>query len=103
MLGAPNKKPPAQGRRHQIKKDKRELLRFADNTLSVFVACDIAPRPDRSPEAVAKRKKATDQARAANMRQGYVHDPLLEAATAAYVAGEISRDEYKARVVRKPQ
>jgi len=42
MLGAPNKKPPAQGRRHQIKKDKRELLRFADNTLSVFVACDIA-------------------------------------------------------------
>ena len=62
-----------------------------------------APRPDRSPEAVARRKKATDQARAANMRQGYVHDPLLEAATAAYVAGEITRDEYKARVVRKPQ
>jgi hypothetical protein len=62
-----------------------------------------APRLDRSPEAVAKRKKATDQARAANMRQGYVHDPLLEAATAAYVAGDITRDEYRERVVRKPQ
>lgn len=61
------------------------------------------PRPDRSPEAVAKRKKATDQARAANMRRSYVHDPLLEAATAAYVAGDITRDEYKERVVRKPQ
>ncbi len=48
-------------------------------------------------------QKATDQARAANMRQGYVHDPLLEAATAAYVAGDITRDEYKERVVRKPQ
>ncbi|MEL4376606.1 antitoxin VbhA family protein [Ochrobactrum cytisi] len=61
------------------------------------------PRPDLCPEAVAKRKKATDQARAANMRQGYLHDPLLEATTAAYVAGDITRDEYKARVVRKPK
>ncbi|EIH4640135.1 TPA: hypothetical protein GF216_004995 [Escherichia coli] len=31
-------------------------------------------RPDRSPEAVARRRKATDQARAANVRQGYVFD-----------------------------
>jgi len=62
-----------------------------------------APRPDRSPEAVARRKKATDQARAANMRQGYIHDSLLEEATAAYVAGDITRDEYRDRVVRKPQ
>ncbi|TIS88472.1 MAG: hypothetical protein E5V54_33300 [Mesorhizobium sp.] len=57
-------------------------------------------RPDRSPEAIARRKKATDQARAANIRQGYTYDPLLEEATAAYVAGDISRDEYRARVVR---
>ena len=35
-----------------------------------------APRPDRSPEAVAARKKAVDQARAANMRQGYTGDPV---------------------------
>lgn len=59
-----------------------------------------SPRPDRSPEAIAKRKKATDQARAANIRQGYTYDPLLEEATAAYVAGDIGRDEYGARVVR---
>jgi hypothetical protein len=57
-------------------------------------------RPDRSTEAVARRKKATDQARAANIRQGYTYDPLLEEATAAYVAGDITRDEYRARVVR---
>ncbi|WP_164749392.1 antitoxin VbhA family protein, partial [Mesorhizobium sp. M1A.F.Ca.IN.020.04.1.1] len=49
------------------------------------------------------RKKATDQARAANIRQGYTYDPLLEEATAAYVAGDISRDEYRARVVRPAQ
>ncbi|MBP2450115.1 antitoxin VbhA family protein [Rhizobium mongolense] len=59
-------------------------------------------RPDRSPEAVAKRKKATDQARAANIRQGYTYDPVLEDATAAYVAGEITREEYRLRVVRAP-
>ncbi|WP_087004755.1 antitoxin VbhA family protein [Rhizobium sullae] len=59
-----------------------------------------SPRPDRSPEAIARRKKATDQARAANIRQGYSYDPLLEEATAAYVAGDIGRDEYRARVVR---
>ncbi|BBD41445.1 MULTISPECIES: antitoxin VbhA family protein [Phyllobacteriaceae] len=57
-------------------------------------------RPDRSPEAVAKRRKATDQARAANIRQGYTHDPVLEEATAAYVAGDITREEYRLRVVR---
>lgn len=61
------------------------------------------PRPDRSPEAIARRRKATDQARAANIRQGYVHDPVLEQATEAYVAGDITREEYKARVVRQPQ
>ncbi|MBX4911697.1 MULTISPECIES: antitoxin VbhA family protein [Rhizobiaceae] len=59
-------------------------------------------RPDRSPEAVARRKKATDQARAANIRQGYTYDPVLEDATAAYVAGEITREEYRLRVVRAP-
>lgn len=60
-------------------------------------------RSDRSPEAVAHRRKATDQARAANMRQGYVFDPVLEAATEAYVAGEITQDEYRARIIRKPK
>jgi hypothetical protein len=59
-----------------------------------------SPRPDRSPEAVAARKRATDQARAMNARQGYVHDPLLEDATASYVAGDLTRDEYRARIMR---
>ena len=51
-------------------------------------------RPDRSPEAIAKRKKAADQARAANIRQGYTDDPILERANARYVAGEITSDEF---------
>ncbi|MGO6746636.1 hypothetical protein ACCS93_29830 [Rhizobium ruizarguesonis] len=46
------------------------------------------------------RKKANDQARAGNIRQGYTYDPLLEEATEAYVAGDIGRYEYRARVVR---
>jgi hypothetical protein len=52
-------------------------------------------RPDRSQGAIAKRKKATDQARAANIRQGYTHDPVLEAANARYVAGEITSEEFR--------
>ncbi|WP_164830087.1 hypothetical protein [Sinorhizobium medicae] len=39
-------------------------------------------RPDRSPEAIEKRRKAAEQARAADIRQGYVHYPALEEATA---------------------
>jgi len=58
-------------------------------------------RPDRSPEAIKRRRKATDQARAAIMRQGYVFDPVLESATEAYVIGEISREEYRTRIIRK--
>lgn len=59
-------------------------------------------RPDRSPEAIAKRRHATDEARAANQRQGYKHDPLLEDATERYVAGDITRDQYRDLMIRKP-
>ncbi|WFS69613.1 antitoxin VbhA family protein (plasmid) [Agrobacterium leguminum] len=59
-------------------------------------------RPDRSPEAVAKRRRATDEARAAIQRQGYKHDPLLEDATERYVVGDITRDEYRNLVIPKP-
>lgn len=59
-------------------------------------------RPDRSPEAVEKRRKAAEQARAANVRQGYVHDPVLEATTARYVAGDITRGEYGALMIEQP-
>jgi len=59
-------------------------------------------RPDRSAEAVEKRRKDAEQARAANVRQGYVHDPVLEAATARYVAGDITREEYRALMIEQP-
>lgn len=52
-------------------------------------------RPDRSPEAIEKRRKAAEQARAANIRQGYIHDPVLEAANARYVAGDITTEEFR--------
>jgi hypothetical protein len=60
-----------------------------------------APRPDRSPEAVAARQKAVDQARAANMRQGYKGDPLLEETNARYVSGEITSDEMRQELLAR--
>jgi uncharacterized protein (DUF1778 family) len=54
-----------------------------------------SPRPDRSANAVAERKKIADFARAANMRQGYVNDPVLEAAKARYVIGDLTLDELR--------
>ncbi|MUZ75821.1 hypothetical protein GOZ90_24450 [Agrobacterium vitis] len=59
--------------------------------------------PDRSPEAIARRRRATDEARAAIARQGYKHDPVLEAATEAYVNGDITREQYRSQMVRAPQ
>lgn len=61
-----------------------------------------ATRPDRSPEAVARRKNSTDQARAMNMRQGYVWDEEFEQLTAAYVAGDITKEEYRVRGIAAP-
>ncbi len=52
-------------------------------------------RPDRSAKAVAERKKIADFARAANMRQGYANDPVLEAANDRFVAGDITMDEFR--------
>jgi len=60
-------------------------------------------RPDRSPEAIARRRKAADQAISANKRQGYIFDPVLEDATEAYVVGEITREEYHSLVIEKPR
>lgn len=59
-------------------------------------------RPDRSPEAIAKRRVATDEARAAIQRQGYKHDPEFEEATERYVIGEITNEEYRDLMIRKP-
>lgn len=52
-------------------------------------------RPDLSPEAVARRKKSTDQARAMNMRAGYVWNAEFEEITARYVEGDLTGDEYR--------
>ncbi|MGC9271905.1 hypothetical protein [Acidiphilium sp.] len=41
----------------------------------------------------ARRKRAIDEARASNMRQGYVHDPILEAITDRFVRGDTTLDE----------
>ncbi len=57
-----------------------------------------APRPDRSPEAIEKRQKAADQARALNSHQGYRNDAILEDAKRRWVAGDITSDEYRAEM-----
>jgi hypothetical protein len=59
-----------------------------------------SPRPDRSAKAVAERKKFADFARAANMRQGYVHDPVLETANDRFVAGDITMDEFREEMLK---
>lgn len=42
---------------------------------------------------MARRSKAIEQARAANIRQGYVHDPVLEEASERFIRGEIDMVE----------
>lgn len=59
-------------------------------------------RPDRSLEAIETRRKAAEQARAANIRQGYIHDAVLEDQTARYVAGEISLEELRELMIEAP-
>ncbi|MBB3948420.1 hypothetical protein GGQ73_004407 [Rhizobium skierniewicense] len=59
--------------------------------------------PDRSPEAIAQRRRAADQARAMIARQGYKHNQVWEDATEAYVNGDISDVEYRAKVIRSPK
>lgn len=54
----------------------------------------IAGRPLISPEESARRRDAIDWARAANIRQGYVYDPVLEDANERYVRGEITLDQH---------
>jgi len=50
-------------------------------------------RPTISEAESARRRRAIDEARAANMRQGYVHDPVLEAINERFVRGDITLDE----------
>lgn len=53
---------------------------------------------DKRPISVAeqaRRRQAVEQARAANIRQGYSHDPVLEAANERFILGEISLTELR--------
>lgn len=60
------------------------------------------PPSGSSPGTIEKRRKAAEQARAANIRQGYVHDPALEEAIVRYVAGDITREEYRQLMIEAP-
>ena len=59
-----------------------------------------SPRPDRSANAVAERKKIADSAHASNMRQGHAHDPVLEAANDRFVVGDITMDEFREEMLK---
>lgn len=49
----------------------------------------IVAKPLISDVGVERRRRAVEQARAANIRQGYVYDPVLEAANERFIRGEI--------------
>lgn len=54
---------------------------------------DQIERPKISEAERTRRQEAIDEARAANMRQGYVHDPVLEAINERFARGDITLDE----------
>lgn len=49
----------------------------------------VVAKPLISDAEVERRRRAVEQARAANIRQGYVHDPVLEDANERFIRGEI--------------
>lgn len=49
----------------------------------------------------ARRQKASDMARAANVRQGYMNDPTQEEGMARYVAGEITMEELRQQTIAR--
>ncbi len=51
-----------------------------------------------TPEEMERRRKAVEQARAANIRQGYVHDPELEEINARFIRGEIDLDGIRSEI-----
>ncbi|MCT8268565.1 MULTISPECIES: antitoxin VbhA family protein [Afifella] len=53
-------------------------------------------RPDRSPEAVERRRRAVEEAAAANYRQGLSPSPAYAAAMEQFVSGEITMEELHA-------
>lgn len=54
----------------------------------------LSARPISAEESV-QRRRAVEEARAANYRQGYVHDPVLEEANERYIRGVISLEDLR--------
>ena len=71
---------------------------FNMNLVTDFVRYTPATPSHRA--TIAKRKKATDQTRAANIRQCFTHDPIPEAANARHVAGESTSDNFREQMKR---
>ncbi|MCP1201065.1 hypothetical protein [Notoacmeibacter sp. MSK16QG-6] len=53
-------------------------------------------RPDRSPEAIERRRRAAERAHAANYREGLMPSPVFAEATERFIAGEITMEELRA-------
>lgn len=58
-----------------------------------------APAPRISAAEMDRRQRAVDQARAANIWQGYTHDPLLEAINDRFIRGDIDLATMQAEVL----
>lgn len=60
---------------------------------------DNAPKKTTiSAEESERRCKAIDRARAANIRAGYTHDPLLEAINDRFVCGAIDLEGFRREI-----
>lgn len=56
-----------------------------------------------SAEEMERRRWAVDQARAANIRQGYTHDALLEAINERFIRGDIDLPAMQAELLALAQ
>lgn len=54
--------------------------------------------PTISHEESERRRRAVEEARASNFRQGYVHDQVLEEANTRFIRGLISLEELRAEM-----
>ncbi|MDE2343702.1 MAG: antitoxin VbhA family protein [Betaproteobacteria bacterium] len=52
-----------------------------------------------TPEERERRRKAVKQARAANIRAGHVHDPVLEAINDRFISGELTLDQFHEEIM----
>lgn len=103
-LTAPGEQPGA-----HVRKAGDPAKYWIFSTFPARTACDWRladecsfPPSGSFPGSYGERRKAAEQARAANIRQGYVYDPALEEATARYVAGDITREEYRQLMIEPP-